>query len=407
MQTQVKGARPKQKNYEGQRTLDRDKRKLPHSNNDEARRVFVSSTTSKRAFARFAKGPSETGGFMYPRQCLVSSVVIPDVLAAPLVIVCETELPIEVESASTESFKLATNDLGIVEQIVDDSLHEESSTESFLDVDQQSCKSISPTSNNNEQIIGASSDVLKESAQSISPASNNEQIVGASSDVSKEVQRNGSFPTDVACLNIEGSKAVDSMCNVPQVTDHKPIDELHETLDDTIGPGSSESESSDEEGNDVQVSKPIIVVAAKPSKPKVISPPVTRKPLGPVSNVSRKVTPVSPSVARSSWSKFLPLVIEIKATVPYPMHFLGLTLFVGICLLLRLLYQFGAGLGEGMDLQGQLLTLAKLAFLFVAIVVCVNFVEDNKELPVEPAPAQHKLRPSKITKNKKKLMMKV
>jgi len=180
--------------------------------------------------------------------------------------------------------------------------------------------------------------------------------------------------------------------------------EADELPDDTIGPGdsrSSESESSEEEESDVEAVKPAPVVPVKINKSVTKPTPNIRK----ISPISRKVVPAVPT--RSSWSKFLPLVIEIKATIPYPMHLLGFGLLLVTGLLLRLLYQFGADLGGEVELQVQMVRLAKLAFLFVVVAMCVNFVEDNKELHKDSTPAQPKLRPSKVSKNKKKMMLKI
>jgi len=181
--------------------------------------------------------------------------------------------------------------------------------------------------------------------------------------------------------------------------------------DDTVGPGNESEESGDESGEEivVQVSAP----KTPHTSPTISKPaPIIRKATISSGSLHPKVAtlPVVPDRRESSWSRFLPLVIEIKATVPYPMHLLAVCLLVVTGLLLRLLYQFGADLGGEMELQVQFTRLAKLAFLFVVVAACVNFVEDNKEIAhKEDAVAslkQPKLRPSKISKNKKKLMSK-
>jgi len=207
-------------------------------------------------------------------------------------------------------------------------------------------------------------------------------------------------------------EAVLEVSHIDQVNIACKVIEAEETSDYTIGPGdcrSSDSESSEEESEIEEVVKLIpVVIPAKPVALKPTSPTIARK-IVPVSPLYRKVMPSPPSPpARSSWSKFLPLVIEIKATIP-SMHLLGLTLLVVVGLLLRLLYEFGADLGGDIDFSGQLIRLAKLGVLFFVAAMCVNFVEDNKKLPHKDpiSSAQPKLRPSKMTKNKKKMMMKV
>jgi len=203
------------------------------------------------------------------------------------------------------------------------------------------------------------------------------------------------------------SKNVENYSQTENVS--KKVEAAEEIPDDTIGPGdsrSSESESSEE--SEVETIEPVPLAPAKIPKQVPKQPlPVVKK-TAPVSPLFRKVVPAPVPSPRSSWSRFLPLVIEIKATIPYPMHLLGFFLLLVTGLLLRQLYQFGADLGAEMELQGQFVRFAKLALLFFVVAMCVNFVEDNKEISANPAsPVQPKLRPSKLSKNKKKMMLKV
>jgi len=354
MEAQVKGARAKQTNYAKGRK-DHDEKP---SNFEHARRLFVSST-NKRAVARFAKGPSDEGGFTYPRRRV--SVSGFEGLEIPFATLIDEPPSITV---SVENFE-PIREVVIVEQAVDESAH-------VIPVSQ----SPEPVPESLEPV--PESDEKHDSEAQIVSSKDEDQL----EDVSKKIEE----------------------CR--QTQNMSETAEAEELPDDTIGPGdsrSSGSESSEEEESDVEAAKPTPVAPAKiiKSVPKPASINSVRK----ISPVSRKVVPVAPT-PRSSWSKFLPLVIEIKATIPYPMHLLGFGLLLVTGLLLRLLYQFGADLGGGMELQVQMVRLAKLAFLFVVVAMCVNFVEDNKEYK-DPAPVQPKLRPSKVSKNKKKLMLKV
>jgi len=345
MEALVKAPRAKQKHYAKGRK-DQDEKPSEH-----ARRVFV-STSNKRAIARFAKGPSDKGGFTYPRR----RVSVPKIeeLEIPFVTLIESELPSI--AVSVENFE-PIRELVIVEQAVDN---------------------IAPVSE---------SPPVSEFPESDERHDNEEaQIVASKEEIEDQLE--------------EVSKKIEECRTTATMSKKMDAEELP---DDTIGPGdrSSESESSAEE-SDVEAVKPAPIVPVQIIKT-VPKPASVRK----ISPVTRKVASVVPTPARSSWSKFLPLVIEIKATIPYPMHLLGFGLLLVTGLLLRLLYQFGADLGGEVELQVQMIRLAKLAFLFVVVAMCVNFVEDNKELHKDPAPAQPKLRPSKVSKNKKKMMLKV
>jgi hypothetical protein len=380
METQVKGARAMQKkSAKGQRKVsERGERKLssgPTSESEHTRRLFVSAP-NKRATARFAKGPSDTGGFTYPRRRVVSEVVCLDVKSALSDTVLENELH-HLRVISVENFE-PTREL--------------------------------------ENLCAVSSEPIQESSYS-EPASESAELVFKTTDIESQLSLDECEPSNAEeYVQFDAVSPKVEVCDVSEKVEEIPVATTPtkievEEPDNTIGPGDcrpSESESSEEE-SEVDIVKPSPVIPIKPLKPKSASPAIVRKAVAPVLPVYRKV--VSPSPAPSvcsSWSKFLPLVIEIKATFPYPMHLLGFILVLVTGLLLRLLYQFGADLGGELELQVQLVRLAKLAFLFVVVAMCVNFVEDNKELRhKDPAsPAQPKLRPSKMTKNKKKMMMK-
>jgi len=351
MEAQVRGARTQKNHIKGPRKVAGK----PSPVSEPARRLFVSSA-NKRAIARFAKGPSDTGGFKYPRRRVEAEYLAPDVAVIPAPVI-DNEPPFV--AVSVEKYE-SIGEFVIVEQVVPENV----SPAPVVDVPEQ----------NDEKYY----DVPTLSLEVVEP-------VAVQEDVSKKVDE----------------------CNRTENVSKKP--EAEETPDDTVGPGdsrSSESESSEEE-SDVETVEPVVPKIVK-QVPKPTPPPsIVRKVIAPVSPVYRKSAPAPAS--RSSWSRFLPLVIEIKATIPYPMHLLGVFLLLVTGLLLRLLYQFGADLGGEMELQGQLIRLAKLALLFFVVAMCVNFVEDNKELgQKDPAsPAQPKLRPSKLSKNKKKMMLKV
>jgi len=406
METQVKSARAKQKNHaKGQRKAsDHDQRKLssgPFEEIEQSRRLFIPAP-NKRTVARFAKGPSDAGGFTYPRR-RVSEVACLDVQPLPSVSPLENET---VHSMVAVSAKLEPSiEAEIVEQDLKEkfctappkSIPEPELVSEFLECAKPPELSTQPASEPSESL-----------SKSPEPVSTIDEPVNPAETLAskKEVDE---FTVEEECVQLK------EMSN--KVEEHNPPEnsstkiEPEDTSDDTVGPGdsrSSESESSEESDVEPEPAPITPPLKLKPASSKPITPPVVRKAVVPVSPVHRKVLPPTPP-ARSSWSKFLPLVIEIKATIPYPMHMLGFIAVVVTGLLLRLLYQFGADLGGEMELQGQLIRLAKVAFLFVVVAVCVNFVEDNKELRQKEAvpPAQPKLRPSKVSKNKKKMMLKV
>jgi len=105
------------------------------------------------------------------------------------------------------------------------------------------------------------------------------------------------------------------------------------------------------------------------------------------------------------------LSVEIKASIQ-PFRFRGcpqvlaVSLLLLTALLLRLLFQFGSDLGAEVDLQGQFARFFKLVLLFVVIAICVNFLEDHKEMQQKESAAalRQKLSSKSAKSGKKKIM---
>lgn len=368
------------------------------------RRIVVSAPT-KRPMMRFAKGPSDTGGFKYPRRRVTQSTpelpVAGLISSAPVIVpVVDKFVPNVVVAA--EPVVVRAPEPVVVSNVT----HAEPPAVPVVEA--SIAEAVPPT---------------PEPVETTEPHEDTEQpsivVVEA-------------VPTETAL-----EQPVDTIQLEPQKVEI-------EVADDTVGPDShssevevqEESESEEEEeseSEEEEVVRPAPVPVSPPPPTPIIksvkqSPKQTPK-QGPKSPVIKKVTfvlppppvpslhPIAPAASPTlTPARVVPAppsrLSKLMASVPYSTHLLGLALVCITCVLLHLLYQFGADLAGDLDLRSQLVRFVKVAVLFGVVAVCVNFIEDNKEPPLpsslpsslESGPTLSRLRPSKLSKNKKKMM---
>jgi len=329
---------------------------------------------------RFAKGPSETGGFNYPRRRVVPSS--PKPILAEIGLESAKVSPALVPIVATQAL-----------EVVQTPLVEVAAPEQPAPV---KAETVSPIPTIVEP-VETSEETEPQAVEDSKPEQTAEQ---------QEQQE-----SDAITILLPESPA--------------------ESVDDTVGPGESHlsesdvHEEEDEEESESEEEEVVKPTPASPVRAAPIPPPITKsvkqtsspkpKATKPLSPVLKKVTltpinptpnmiaPVpSPPPARSLLSK-------IKAYSPYSTHMLAIVLLCVTGVLLCMLYEFGADLASDLDLPTQLIRFTKLAVLFGVVAVCVNFIEDNKELSTASHPSLEthlpRLRPNKMSKNKRKMMM--